>query len=170
MSKRSLKRVSFSNQQISSLIHQHYFFGVDYNPEYQRGLVWNQEDNEKLIDSIMNEIEIGKFSFIKNEFDHSKPNGGKLYTCLDGKQRMNCIIDFYEDKFTYKGYRYSQLAAVDKSHFKNHMVAVGTTREQIPLVDQYEYFLRLNQTGKSQSPEFIQEVEKKLAKLKKEQG
>ena len=169
MAKRSLSRMIFSNNEIGSLIHMHYFFGIDYDPEYQRGLVWNQDDNEKLIDSIMNEIDIGKFAFIENEYDSSKPNGGKLYTLVDGKQRLSAIISYYEDKFTYKGIFYSQLSNTDKRHFTSHLVAVGKSQEQLSLIDQYNYFIKLNQSGQPQSSEFMAEVEKKFAKLKKEQ-
>ena len=169
MAKKSLSRMSFSNCEINSLLHKQYFFGIDYDPEYQRGLVWNQDDNEKLIDSIMNEIEIGKFAFIENEYDSSKPNGGLLYTLIDGKQRLTCIKNFYEDKFTYKGVFYSQLSNTDKRHFNSFLVAVGTSREQLSLTEQYQYFLRLNTSGQPQSAEFMAEIEKKLAKLKKEQ-
>ena len=35
------------------------------NPDYQRGLVWDEENKTLLLNSIFNNIEIGKFSFIK---------------------------------------------------------------------------------------------------------
>lgn len=35
-------RLYFNNFTIDSLIHKHYHFGIDFNPDYQRGYVWEQ--------------------------------------------------------------------------------------------------------------------------------
>ena len=59
-------KLYFNDSTIESLINKHYFFGVNFEPDYQRGYVWTQEDKELLIDSIFNNIDIGKFVFIKN--------------------------------------------------------------------------------------------------------
>ena len=37
-------RISFNNSTVEHLIHHHYHFGIDFNPEYQRGYVWEQKD------------------------------------------------------------------------------------------------------------------------------
>ena len=54
--------INFNNSEVGSIIHKYYAFGVDMNPEYQRGYVWELEDKQLLIDSIFNNIDIGKFS------------------------------------------------------------------------------------------------------------
>ena len=57
-------RINFINSNIESLLHKYYSFGVNMNPDYQRDYVWKLEDKQLLIDSIFNNIEIGKFAFI----------------------------------------------------------------------------------------------------------
>ena len=58
-------KLYFNNSHIESLIHKHYHFGVDFNPDYQRGYVWEQEDKALLLDSLFKNIDIGKFLSIR---------------------------------------------------------------------------------------------------------
>lgn len=48
----ALSRLHYSNRSMYSLLSFHYLFGVDFKPDYQRGSVWDEEDREKLLDSI----------------------------------------------------------------------------------------------------------------------
>ena len=40
-------KINFLNSDIESLIHKYYYFGIDMNPEYQRGYVWTLEDKQQ---------------------------------------------------------------------------------------------------------------------------
>lgn len=44
----ALSRLHYSNRSMYSLLSFQYLFGVDFNPDYQRGSVWDDEDREKL--------------------------------------------------------------------------------------------------------------------------
>lgn len=59
----ALSRLHYSNRSMYSLLSFQYLFGVDFNPDYQRGSVWDDEDREKLLDSIFMGREIGRFVF-----------------------------------------------------------------------------------------------------------
>lgn len=83
-SKNQNVKINFNNSIIESLIHKYYAFGVDMNPEYQRGYVWKSEDKQLLIDSIFNNIDIGKFAFIHLD-DKKWAETGNGYEILDGK-------------------------------------------------------------------------------------
>jgi uncharacterized protein with ParB-like and HNH nuclease domain len=69
------------------------------NPDYQRDLVWSLEDKVNLIDSIYNDIEIGRFAFIKTDYSKNNFDFDKdfYWEILDGKQRISAIIDFFEE-------------------------------------------------------------------------
>lgn len=140
-------RLNFFQSQLSSFSSSLYHFGVDMNPEYQRELVWELEDKQKLIHSIFNNIDIGKFVFIKRDYDSRKNATPHLMEILDGKQRLTAIKDFWEDRFQYNGFYYSQLHPRDQSHFDSFLISMAEvsnpTKEQI-----YRYFLRLNTSGK----------------------
>lgn len=150
-------RINYSQQSIDSLLHKVYYFGVDFEPDYQREYVWNEEDKVALIDSIFNHVEIGKFVFI----DRGALNP---YEILDGKQRLRTLCDYYEDRFKYNGCYYSDLCKDDQYHFRDYPVSVAElpslTKEQT-----LRYFLMLNTTGKQMSKEQLNKVRRMLESL-----
>jgi hypothetical protein len=76
---------------------------------------------------------------------------------LDGKQRVKAIIDFFEDKFTYKGKLYSELSCPDRWHFDNF--CFPRAEIQKPTLEQkIKIFLHVNTTGKHMSPEHLEKV------------
>lgn len=152
---------SFSNRELADLVSKKYHFGVNDSPDYQRGLVWELEDKQLLIDSIFKGIEIGKFVFISLDFTDSH---SPIYEILDGKQRLNAIIEFIEDRFSYKGFCFSQLQDEDRRYFMRYLATVGESRGELTDKEKYEYFLRLNTRGKEQSLEHLKYVKSLLDK------
>lgn len=156
-------RLYFNNCPIESLIHKHYHFGVDFNPDYQRGYVWTQEDKELLLDSVFKNIDIGKFVFIRlSDAEWMERNFG--YEILDGKQRLSTLIEFYENKLTYKGKYFNDLSGMDRAVFKNHMVSVAEVNETDKKTV-LKYFLMLNRTGKAMNEAHLKAVEDMLEDL-----
>lgn len=155
-------RLQFMQQQVSSLINSYVInFGTDFNPEYQRELVWRLEDEEKLIESIFNRVDIGKFVFI-----HMGYKADLMYEVLDGKQRLTALYRFYTDQFTYKGYYYSELPWHLKHVFEDIPVSVAVTRKEA--MDEksiLNYFLKLNTSGKPVAQEHLDKIEKRYKEL-----
>jgi hypothetical protein len=156
-------RLNYNNATIESLLDKHYLFGVDFNPEYQRDYVWSKTDKELLIDSIFKNIDIGKFVFIHLSDEEWKERH-LSYEILDGKQRLSTLIDFYENKLSYKGKYYNDLSPMDKRTFKNHMVSIAEVRETNKKIV-LKYFLMLNRTGKVMDEQHLGKVEKMLDRL-----
>ena len=149
-------RLSFSQSDMRGLLGVHYWFGVDFDPDYQRGLVWTMEDKVSLINSVFSNIDIGKFVFIKKPYKKDSPS----YEILDGKQRYRTLLDFYEGRFTYKGFIYRDLSNRDKSMFDRSPISWADVNEdKMTLSEKYKYFLRLNTGGKVQSIEHLKKVE-----------
>lgn len=156
-------RLNFINSNIESLIHQHYHFGIDFNPEYQRGYVWEQKDKELLLDSIFKNIDIGKFVFVRLS-DSEWMERGFGYEILDGKQRLSTLIEFYENKISYKGKYYNDLSGYDKVTFKHHKVSSAEI-EETDKKTVLKYFLMLNRTGKVMDETHLTVVEDMLNEL-----
>jgi hypothetical protein len=150
-------KMNFMNQEIEGLFSKVYHFGVDFSPEYQRDFVWNLEDKITLIDSIFNNVEIGKFVFI-----HLGYSGDYLYEILDGKQRLRALLDFYEDRFQYKGKYFSNLSRKEQYFFKGYQISVAEMRGEITREQKLRYFLLLNRTGHVMAKEQLDKVEKML--------
>lgn len=156
-------RLNFYNINLDSLINRYYHFGIDMSPDYQRDYVWDQYDKELLIDSIFKNIDIGKFAFIKIPYiNWSEKNVG--YEILDGKQRLSTIIEFYENRFSYKGKYYNDLSTKDKTVFENHTVSVADT-EEANKKEILKCFLLLNRAGKVMDKKHLDKVEKMLDEL-----
>jgi hypothetical protein len=136
---------------------------VDINPEYQRlGKIWAKEKKQLLIDSIINNYDIPKIYFHYLASTSININdSNKLLAIIDGKQRIEAIQDFVENKFrlsdnfvfiqdpsiNLKGYTYKRLQdeypkiAFDFDDYVFDLVFIETDeRERIE-----ELFLRLNE-------------------------
>jgi hypothetical protein len=74
---------------------------VDFSPIYQRyGNIWSPEKKRLLIDTIINGFDIPKFYFnyFVEQNNILNPKGA-IYAVIDGKQRLQVIMDFMNDKF-----------------------------------------------------------------------
>ncbi len=165
-----LKFQSYKQELESLLFFRCYRNGVDMNPEYQRDLVWTLEDKVKLIDSIFNDVEIGKFAFVLRSFEEEQERGdNKHYEILDGKQRLTALCEFYEDKFEYKGKKYSEMNTYDQYYFNSFPVTVlEAKKEHMSLSNIYLYFLRLNTSGKPVEQKYLDNVQKLYEQALKE--
>jgi len=146
---------SFSNRELSDLISKRYHFGVNDTPDYQRDLVWSLDDKQSLIDSIFKGVDIGKFVFISLDYKPDSP----CYEILDGKQRLNAIVEFHQDRFEFKGYKFSDLHLEDRRYFERYLITIGESRGELTDKQKYEYFLRLNTRGREQSKEHLEKVQ-----------
>lgn len=151
----------FGNYTIESLLSYYYSFGIDMNPYYQRDYVWEDSDNEALLDSIFEGIDIGKFVLFRNDFSEDKG-----YEIGDGKQRLNALISYYENRYPYRGYYYNDLSAQDKYTIKNKNISMALIDE--PTEEQkLKIFLKINTTGRVMDKEHLNKVQKQLEDIQK---
>lgn len=149
------------NSSIDSLLHLVYHGGVDFNVDYQRDHVWELKDKVDLIDSIFNNIDIGKFVFVQRPYSDDR---GKGLEILDGKQRLTALCEFYEDRFKYRGFYFSELSNFDKNKFESHAIAYGYLENPEKRVI-FETFIKLNTCGKPMASKHIDKVKKLLDEL-----
>lgn len=149
-------QLNFSNIRVESLFVKYYHFGVNMNPDYQRDLVWTLEQKRDLIASIEAGLDIGKFVFVHKKFKYGEPD----YEVLDGKQRLSALIDFYEDRFTYKEKYFSELSVNDRRRVKEHGILIATIKEtdKASIVN---YFVKLNSTGTPVEKKFLESLKQK---------
>lgn len=140
--------ITFLKQRILSVLSKIYCDFVDFNPLYQRDYVWDEKDKIDLIDSIFDNIEIGKIVFVETE---------QGYEVLDGKQRLTALKEFYEDRFKYNGKLYSQLSIKDRNHFNQYSVSVGEVYN-MNYLDKLKYFYKLNKKGKKMDESHLNNI------------
>lgn len=153
------ERLNYLNMDVNGLLSRFYYFGVDMDPKYQRGYVWELEDKQALIESIMTGMDIGKFVFRHLEYNDREDHIGN--EIIDGKQRLKAIIEFYEDRFMFMGLYFSQFSHREKHIFLDCPVAVCELKY---ITDRraMEVFVRVNKHGKVMDKEHLQIVENML--------
>ena len=71
--------------------------GLDLQPEYQRGFVWQKEFKDKLIYSIVKKFPAGNISI--RVLDEANDKGAKSEV-VDGQQRLTTIRNFINGDYT----------------------------------------------------------------------
>lgn len=147
----------FMQSGISSLFDYYYRNNLNMEPDYQRGHIWTHTDKVSLIDSIFNNIDIGKFVFIFTGYV-----GNSHYEVLDGKQRMTALVEFYEGRFKYRGKTFYEMHWRDQCHFENYHIVYARTENVMTNEQRYRYFLKMNTQGHAQDPTHIEYVKNLL--------
>lgn len=131
---------------------------ITTGPTFQRLSVWREKDREELIDTIMGGYPIPAIFICEGQTDFTQI--GKKYIVLDGKQRLESISMFLENKIKYKGQTFGEFSDEDKAKFLNFSLPVvqmyiDVTKE-LPKVQ--EVFKRLNKNSYN-----LNEIEKSLS-------
>ncbi len=136
---------------------------------YQRPLVWSLKDKQLLIESIYNNVDCGKI-LVRNrgwkELEELQKGGHELAwkDIVDGKQRINAIKDFLDNKFPdmYGNY-YNDLSDRAQRRLTNHQLfSYSELPENTKDEDVLKQFLRLNFSGVPQSQEHLEYVKSLL--------
>lgn len=125
---------------------------LDLSPPYQRRGVWTRGDREYFIDTIFHNYPSPAI-FLHRTIDDT---GAATYHVVDGKQRLETIIQFTEDKIRipatfgddrFNGKRWSDLDKDGKQLFWNYSISV----EFLPTVDEAvvnNVFERINRNSR----------------------
>ena len=136
---------------------------LDLNPSYQRKSVWSLKDKKAFLDTIFRNYPCPSI-FIHKKTDDE---GYTTYHVVDGKQRLETIIQFYNNEISIandfgdenlNGKKFNNLSIQDKQHFWNYKLSV----ESIDVADSmndvfnrlgkisiHEVFNRLNSVSKN---------------------
>src|SRR5262245_34137240 len=68
---------------------------LNLRPEYQRRLVWDRQKKSLFIESLLMNIPVPPIFLYENDLNR--------YEVMDGQQRLNAILEFYENRLTLAG-------------------------------------------------------------------
>ncbi|KAI0768751.1 hypothetical protein BD413DRAFT_614251 [Trametes elegans] len=88
----------FTTKQLHRMIHEGL---IDVNPPYQRDVVWPEQKQTKLIDSIWRNYYVPPVVFTVSQDE----DGEEVRRCVDGKQRLTSIQKFFDGQIPYKDWR-----------------------------------------------------------------
>lgn len=133
----------------------------DFDPEYQRGLVWTKEQKQAFIKALM----IGKAE-IQPVFIRNPKKRREGLEVLDGKQRLTTILEYVRGEFEVEGFYYKDLNSSDIQIFnytpmvyteiKYYDNKVGLTT--MPAEQKIELFLQVNGYGQHVSDEHLERI------------
>lgn len=133
----------------------------DFDPEYQRGLVWTKEQKQAFIKALM----IGKAEIQPIFIRNPKKREWRLEV-LDGKQRLTAILEYVRGEFEVEGFYYKDLNSSDIRIFnytpmvyteiKYYDNKVGLTA--MPTEQKIELFLQVNGYGQHVSDEHLEKI------------
>jgi hypothetical protein len=130
---------------------------LDLNPPYQRRSVWSTRDKRYFIDTILNDYPAPPIFLHKSLDDNGRPT----YHVVDGKQRIQTIIEFSENKIripddfsdiNIRKKKFQDVERPTKERFWNYSLIV----EMIPDVSESAIrntFERLNRNSRKLTPQ-----------------
>lgn len=134
---------------------------INLRPEYQRRLVWDDTKRSVFIESLLLNVPIPPVFLYEWELSR--------YEVMDGQQRLNAIVDFYENGFALKGLekwdelnglRYRDLPdllkrGLDRRRLSATVLLVDTTGDDPPRQSEIRklVFERLNTGGQNLNPQ-----------------
>lgn len=131
---------------------------LNLNPVYQRDDIWDHEDKEKLLDSVFADVPIGVIT--RSKTINQKKEDSSL-NIIDGKQRLRTLIDYVHDKWSYKGFKFSELDDEDQRHINNLSLPLIEINNPT-LQEEIQVFIKLNIHGKLMSNEYIERAKELL--------
>jgi hypothetical protein len=87
------ERNDFLLRQVIGLVKEERWLNL--RPEYQRRLVWDDKKKSRFIESLLMNIPVPPIFLYEIDLNR--------YEVMDGQQRLNTIIEFYENNLTLKG-------------------------------------------------------------------
>jgi len=170
---------SLTTQDISWFLDQYERNQLDLEPAYQRRSVWSPRDKKFFVDTILNNYPAPPV-FLHKTMDE---NGRATYHVVDGKQRLQTIIEFTQDRVRVPDYfgdrnlqkkRWKDLARETRERFWNYELIV----EMMPNVEEAQIrstFDRINRNSRRLTPQelrhakyegwFIRFVEREAEKI-----
>ena len=143
----------------------------NFNPEYQRDLVWSTEQKQAFMKALMiGNVELTP-TFIAIPYKNASA-GQPHSEVLDGKQRLNAVLDYVRGKFDIDGYYFKDLNYNDLQRFYNTKMvyrnikyydkqkgwSLMTTQQKV------ELFLQINEYGQHVSEEHLSKIKEEYLK------
>lgn len=145
---------------VASFLREYSIDTYDFDPFYQRELVWTMDQKEAFIKALL----LDKTDVRPIFLDNAK-YGSHEYEILDGKQRLNAIISYIKNEFPVDGLYYSDLNRTDTYQLMNTpmiytLVKYYTDKGQVALSPEQkvELFLQVNQYGQHVSDEHLAHI------------
>lgn len=100
---------------ISNMLNEFTVGTYEFNPVYQRNLVWSTEKKQAFVKKLL----IGDVDLCPTLIAAPFKESRREYEVLDGKQRMMAVIQFIQGQFPVEGFYYKDLSLGDVTRLMN---------------------------------------------------
>lgn len=153
---------------ISNMLNEFAIGTYEFNPVYQRNLVWSTENKQAFVKKLL----IGDVDLCPTLIAVPFKEGKREYEILDGKQRMMAVIQFIQGQFPVEGFYYKDLSLGDvtrlmNSPFKYKLIKYYSKKDsrklsEMTLKQKVELFLQINEYGQKVSDEHLDKIKKQF--------
>jgi len=144
-------------------------YGLDLNPDFQRGHVWNLEQKEKFIKYIIRGGKTNPIYFNSPEFGgyDIEPNCdlSSEIVIVDGKQRLNAIQEFLDNKVKVFGYLLNEFSLEDQRKLKLRTSVTFSVNRLQTRKELLTWYLEMNEGHIAHSQEELDRVKQLLNKV-----
>lgn len=140
--------------------------GVELDPEYQRGYVWNDAQRTAYIEYQLKGGFSGKDIFwnCPNWLTHDRIREpwGEIVELVDGKQRIDAVLGFLHDRVKAFGLRYSEFEGKMDFFHQRFTFHINNLKDRKSVV---EWYLGMNTGGSMHTEKDLAPARKMLERL-----
>jgi hypothetical protein len=145
-------------------------YGLQLNPEFQRGYVWTEEQQIRWIEYHLRGGKSGNTVYLNDPFfqawECAKEGDYKDYVCVDGLQRITAAKRFIHNEIPAFGTYYKDFT--DKLRTLNCCIRVNTNNLKTEK-EVLQWYIDMNDGGTPHAAEEIARVRALVAKLEEEE-
>lgn len=150
--------------QIGLLVQRLVREGASDSPDYQRKYVWTPKDKTLYLDTLFNGRNLGRFVFVVDS--HSC-----AVEVLDGKQRLNTLLELISGVLPYQGVYWHELDRGDRMQLMTQLAQfVDLQSKDYSRLDLLQIFMEVNAAGVPQTEEHLDYVRGLIAQEKAKRG
>ncbi len=138
--------------------------GLQLNPDFQRGHVWNEGQQVSFIEYVLRGGKSGKILYFNNpSWNHMKYEGYNDFVCVDGLQRITAIRRFLNNEIRAFGQFYYEFGGMTDIVRHDMLVNVNDLQTKREVL---QWYIEMNSGGTPHTEEEIERVKKLMEELK----
>jgi len=134
--------------------------GLELNPDFQRGYVWNQQQKERYMEYLLRDGQSGRDIYLNHtNWNRTKGIGDGWFVCVDGLQRLTTCLEFMDNQVKAFGkYKreFEDKLPYGMGRLRIHVNNLSTRAEVL------QWYLEMNAGGTVHSEEELERVARLL--------
>ena len=155
--------VNVSWRYLKDWIKNHGEVNIDFNPPYQRGYVWSEEQKIAYVEYQLKGGVSGKDIYFNHPYWMDFSLEGELQI-VDGKQRIQAVLDFLNNKIKAFGYYYNEFEDNISSLSPDFVIYINNLKSQKEVV---EWYIGMNTGGSIHTEKDLEPAYEYLKTLEK---